>query len=161
MALKDFIFSRWRTIHYQKRFLQKFSANRRGTNFWLHCKYSLIKYKPWQESQLSLLGVDENNNAIEDTTDAWVDAWTEFLKTPKADNVIPKHVKQIEDAQALIDLGLEDDGLELNEVAEEEEETSNERQAEWMGLAQFNGDDQDPTAQFDPDNFIENHSIEY
>jgi ATP-dependent DNA helicase PIF1 len=135
-------------------FLQSFSGYRRSQQYWLHCKYNLIKYKPWENNQNSLLGADLNNNNLLDTNENWIQAWHDFLLTPKAKSVIPQHIKTMEDAQALLELEIEDEDAELNAMLDDDREKDADFKAQWMGLKQFNDETELQEIQ-------QNHSIEY
>jgi hypothetical protein len=139
------------------RFLQNFSSNSKSPQYWLHCKYAIFRYKPWLNSQDDALGKDENNNQIEENEVGWIKAWHLFLVTDIAKMYVPTHIKQIEDAQALIRSEIidEDDLFMVIDEEDEEAQANMGYQAEWMGL-QKHGD-----VQYGPITFEEHNDIEY
>jgi hypothetical protein len=104
-----------------------------------------------------VLGVDENNNQIEDNELGWIKAWKLFLATDTAKMYVPTHIKQIEDAQALLRQEIIDDNDLFMVIDEEDEDAQANKgyQAEWMGL-QKHGD-----VQYGPITFEEHNDIAY
>jgi hypothetical protein len=144
--------------HIALRFLQHFSSNNKGPQYWLHCKYSLLRYKPWLNFQDDALGRDENNNQICNNEQGWIKSWHLFLNTDNGKKNVPSHIKQIEDAQALLRQEIVDDDDLFMAIDEEDEEAQANIgvQAEWMGLQKHG-----PDVQHGPITIEEHNDIEY
>ena len=55
----------------------------------MFCKYQLLRYKPWQYSINNAWGNKES------TDSSYIEQWHSFLETPKAKQVVPNWVQQI------------------------------------------------------------------
>lgn len=81
------------------RVFQKFSSNEKNKDYWLHCKFQLLRYKPWRDNQLSIL--DEK---YLDNQKGWIDAWHHFVKTDYAKIKIPSWTEALNKATTELDL---------------------------------------------------------
>ena len=73
---KDKIKKRSDPRHYAVRVSQKLSSNPKNTEqFHLHCKYQLLRYKPWMVEFSNVL------DNFEDSPKGWVEAWQAFMTT--------------------------------------------------------------------------------
>lgn len=54
----------------------KHSSNPQDNQYWLYCKFQLLRYKPWQTNFLSALDVGQVDNS-----NGWVESWKAFLAT--------------------------------------------------------------------------------
>ena len=57
------------------RIFPNYSSNPKGDNYDLFCKYQLLKFKPWKESQHDAWGSNETSESI------FIAAWHDFLKS--------------------------------------------------------------------------------
>ena len=60
-----------------------YSLNRKGPNFTLHCKYQLVRYKPWQTTQDNAWGDQTGTDEI------YISIWKDFLETSFARKHVP------------------------------------------------------------------------
>ena len=113
-------------VHQSKNLVPKifpnYSPNRKGENYSLHCKYQLLKYKPWHTCQNNVW------NSTEPNADIYIKAWHDFLCSPPAQIQVPNWDQKLQNVMQNIEL-----------------ETDNERsrfetekiQEEWMILSDF------------------------
>ena len=66
------------------------SSNPRGDNYSLFCKYQLLTYKPWKDSQHNAWGTE----SPQDST--YINAWQEFLKLPYAKQHISNWTEKLQ-----------------------------------------------------------------
>ena len=102
------------------RFFPCYSSNPKGINYPLYCKYELLKYKPWKNSQNDAW----DNQKPSDTT--FVNSWMDFLNSPIA-NKVPNWEKQLQDVLDNV-VQQRDESCEKNE---------NPDQEEWMILSNY------------------------
>lgn len=65
------------------RIFPNYSSNPKVENFALHCKYQLLRYKPWITTQNNAWGDQET------TGELLVNTWKEFLQTSYAQPHVP------------------------------------------------------------------------
>ena len=73
------------------RFFPYYSSNPKGITYPLYCKYQLLKYKPWKNSQNDAW----DNQTPSDTT--FVNSWMNYLNSPIANKHVPNWEKQLQD----------------------------------------------------------------
>jgi hypothetical protein len=130
---------------------QRFSPNPRNSQYHLHCKYQLLRYKAWVNSYTDVLGHFSNN------PEGWVLAWQFFLNPDEGKRKMPSWEKILNDAKIFVEtcdidnddeFGDNDDDIGTDEVEEQEEwmkvqnlkdsgldtpDVSNEAQDYWAG----------------------------
>lgn len=67
-----------------------YSSSPKGPSYGLFCKYQLLRYKPWQHSIDNAWGNKEGTDSI------YIEQWHAFLETPKARQVVPNWLQQID-----------------------------------------------------------------
>ena len=65
------------------RIFPTYSSNQKGPNSGLHCKYQLLRYKPWRTSPNNAWGDQEATNEV------LINCWHEFLQTPYGQSYVP------------------------------------------------------------------------
>ena len=103
-----------------------YSSNSTGKNYPLHCKYQLIKYKPWKE-QFS----DAWDNQC-DNDETYIKAYHEFINTAAASKYIHDVAHELEQVEQYL-LSTRDE-----QNSDEYNVESAEWQEEWMLLSQLN-----------------------
>ncbi|XP_066921730.1 uncharacterized protein [Clytia hemisphaerica] len=96
------------------------SFDPKGPNFYVFCKYQLLKYKPWR-TRIS----DAWDGLSENDTDMFCQKWNEFLQTDLGQSVVPNWRREFNNAELY---------FERSETDEFEENVEGERE-EWMHLA--------------------------
>ena len=111
-------------------FLQKFSINKNNPTYWQHCKYMILRYKPWTNCHAHVL------NGLEELEQNWIDSWCDFLENDNENLYIPLHIKIIERIQANVEIDdlIYENSLYIHDDNEDEESDPLERQEAWMGL---------------------------
>ena len=71
--------------HIAIRFFQKFSNNPDNEHYWQHCKFQLLRYKPWIKKHENAL-INDINNDKED----WIQSWKHFQNSDDGQKMIPK-----------------------------------------------------------------------
>ena len=103
-----------------------YSSNSTGKNYPLHCKYQLIKYKPWKE-QFS----DAWDNQC-DNDETYLKAYHEFINTAAASKYIHDIAHELEQVEQYLLLTRDEQNSDEYNVE------SAEWQEEWMLLSQLN-----------------------
>ena len=101
------------------RIFPTYSPNPAGTNFALYCKFQLLRYKPWKNSQNNVWGCEDPSD------ETLVSVWHEFLQTPYAQRNVPDWVDKLQN-------------VVLNQepqFEQPEQQESECHQEEWMILA--------------------------
>jgi hypothetical protein len=96
---KDGVFwERSKPGHIVVRINQQFSSSNKNPNYWQHCKYQLLRYKPWTLDQLNVLkgNPDDESEVVIDSPEAWIAGWADYLK---AQSTLPANERIIEDWQ--------------------------------------------------------------
>ena len=57
----------------------RFSSNLASPKYWLYCKYSLMKFKPWRGNFLRSLGIEEEQED-EVLPSLYINVWKEFVR---------------------------------------------------------------------------------
>ena len=88
----------------------------------LHCKYQLLRYKPWTTNQ---------NNAWDNeqspTHNLYINCWKQFLQTPFAQNNVPDWHNKLSDIEHLNDLTGDNDAHETDD-----QDYQHNSQEKWM-----------------------------
>ena len=77
-----------------RRFMPRYPANRESKNYWLFCKYQLVRYMPFRKIE-DLIPEDISPEEI-------IQKWKDFLETDKAKNQINEWAKQLDSANHVI-----------------------------------------------------------
>ena len=104
------------------RIFPTYSPNPGGPNFALYCKFQLLRYKPWKNSQNNVWGCEDPSDEM------LICAWHEFLQTPYAQRNVPDWVDKLQN-------------VVLNQEPQFEQpqqQQSESHQEEWMVLAGLN-----------------------
>ena len=103
------------------RTIPQYSSNPNGSNYYLYCKYQLVKHNPWS--------VDISNSWGGGTgsPELWVSKYLTFLQTDAAREEIPHFAQEIQ----LAEHHLADEELDT-------EEEHHQLQDNWMALCQLN-----------------------
>lgn len=112
------------------RVFQKFSSNEKNKDYWLHCKFQLLRYKPWRDNQLSIL-----DGKYLDNEKGWIDAWHHFVKTDYAKIKIPSWTEALNKATTELDLeGSGNENEPLNMFDDEINQNNQYYQEDYMRL---------------------------
>ena len=65
------------------RFFPSYSSNPKGLYYPLYCKYQLLKYRPWKDSQNDAWNYETPSDTV------YVNAWLAFLNSPVASKYVP------------------------------------------------------------------------
>ena len=103
------------------RIFPSYSANPKGENFANYCKYSLIKFKPWQESPHTICTA-----VNKDSEKAYITEWLTFLKSNFAKSHVPNWYEKFHNALENID-----------QCSDKFPEHSDVQQEEWMILSDY------------------------
>lgn len=97
-----------------------YSSSPKGPSYGLFCKYQLLRYKPWQHSIDNAWGNKEGTDSI------YIEQWHAFLETPKARQVVPNWLQQIDSISEYV-----------NEIIDRNDfpEIDTGEREEWMILA--------------------------
>ena len=107
------------------RFFPTYSANPKGANYPLYCKYQLLKYKPWRNSPNDAW----NYETVLDST--YINCWLEFLNSSVVNDYVPNWETHL---QNVLDNVVQDDN-DSNFINRCEHE--NPPQEEWMILSNY------------------------
>ena len=102
------------------RIFPNYSSNPKGENYALFCKYQLLQYKPWKDSQQDAWG---SNDTSESTL---IIAWHDFLKTPLSKKHVPQWVERFQNVLSCIEFS-----------SNQHEENEQGTQEEWMILSDY------------------------
>ena len=109
------------------RVFQQFSSNVNHIHYWKHCKYQLLRYKPWSVQHSDVL-----QGLFPDTEQGWKDAWHAFVITDYAKLKIPSWSEELN--KSLLEATEEregDDDEPLN-MREEDDDEHVENQQDYM-----------------------------
>ena len=135
---KDGVFwERSKPGHIVVRINQQFSSSNKNPNYWQHCKYQLLRYKPWTNDHLNVLKInpDDINEIIEDTPEVWIAGWADFLKNqsslPPNKRIIEDWQKRLNVAENLLEeINNEEENYRRNEDGILDDDESNEYSSE-------------------------------
>ena len=74
------------------RIFPNYCPNPNRINYGLHCKYQLLKYKPWKDLQVNAW----NNELLDDRS--FINAWRDFLHSSFAKKHVPEWDKKLHNA---------------------------------------------------------------
>ncbi len=103
--------------------LPVYSANPKGLNFGLYCKYQLLKYKPWQTTPNNAWGDQLGDNEM------YINSWRDFLQTKFAKENVPDWHNKIDCIENWVEDVSKNDNEESLQGAPDKEE--------WMHLAEL------------------------
>ncbi|CAB3988331.1 Hypothetical predicted protein [Paramuricea clavata] len=106
------------------RYFPSYSSNPKGLYYPLYCKYQLLKYKPWKNSQNDAWNYETPSDAV------YANAWLAFLNSPVASKCVPNWEKQLEN---VLDNVVQKSDGEFHS----ENENKSIVQEEWMILSTY------------------------
>ena len=115
-----------RTDNTVLRVFPTYSGNPKRDTFPLYCKYQLLRYKPWKETQSDAW---ENEN---ETDALFIAKWSEFLRTPYAANHVPDWVEKLENLDAYF---VSEHSEEENQLSASDTCANSGTREEWMILS--------------------------
>lgn len=109
--------------------MQKFSPNPKNQQYGLHCKFQLLRFKPWKDHFSDCLGdmqweEDENDNSC------WIVAWKEFLESEIGRQKVPKWEANLNNAKIAVENFPND--LENQLLIDEDPSRSQDHQIDWQ-----------------------------
>ena len=102
------------------RIFLSYSPNPNGVNYGLYCKYQLLKYKPWKDSQMNAWNKEPSKKEPSDDCSD-IDAWRAFLHSSFAKQHVPEWDKKLHDSLNNCSKSSEDNKtLQINKTTQEE-----------------------------------------
>ena len=103
------IVDRKQTEQISVRIFPNYSPSYKRKDYWMFCKYQLLRFRPWKEQHVCVLEAKYEN-----TENGWINAWHDYLLDPETSNNVPKWEKLFDEAKLALEKMNKDD-LELED----------------------------------------------
>ena len=119
------------------RIVPNYPSNPNGVYYYLHCKFSLLKFKVWRGNPSSAW------DNLDDTDENYINCWHNFVRSDEGKRLVPNYFQELENIEANC----------IYEASSDSEQTHSEEREEWMFLTDFlsNTQDQDDCNENDID----------